>query len=67
MQPISSEHTHRPISYKELAMLDVMFRRRIITQRVIFASMTQRELALLDYIEQYYEGVDYPVINLDAI
>lgn len=34
MQPISSEHTHRPISYKELAMLDVMFRRRIITQRV---------------------------------
>lgn len=67
MKPISGEHTHRPISYTELAILDVMFRRKAITQHIRFGSLTQREIALIDFIEQYYEGEDYPTININAI
>lgn len=67
MKAIEGDHTHRPISYAELAILDVMFRRSIVVHHIRFDSPTQREIALLDYIEQYYEGIDYPMININAI
>lgn len=67
MKAVEGDHTHRPISYAELAILDVMFRRKIVTQHIYFESLTQREIALIDFIEQYYEGIDYPNINLNAI
>lgn len=67
MKAIEGDHTHRPISYAELAILDVMFRRKVVTQHIRFESLTQREIALLDYIEQYYEGIDCPTININAI